>query len=696
MKLKNRFLTLTVFVFFSFGICFAQTTEDKKVIDEINFARTKPQEYVKKVLEPLVDGRLGTYQSAVVECISLMRTMNPLSELAWSKGLYETARDKSGSDYSARLSKHVSWTFSGEMTVYGYSEARDIVLSLLLDIETPDRTHRRAVLSDRFSHAASSIITDAEYGHACVLDFASDCISYSDLPGILYHEDSARQIVSEINLVRTKPLEYISTRLQPISKGNGKFQKEVSELISYLKNFTPVTELSYNDDLCDSSKKSMDYLEKSSPMAQNPKWEKNIRSVRDWGTVAEAFIAGETDPRAAVIKMLLDSSSKNRSNILAPGLNYAGAYVGKSAVVCVNLASWHDETNTPLEGLLAGDGAEHIIAEINWARSNPKEYSKVRLEPLVKKEKNPFQTALSELIREMERMKPVPQLKTAEGLCNAAAEQVSAQGKTSSTAYDSAWLSRIARYGTLNGGSEILYFGQETPETAVACLLIDAGSSLRNRRKALLSQAYEYAGAATGIHGIYGGMALIELARGFTPASESVFLSGNSDYGNDITNAEVEVLKEINFARVSPASYVRTRLLDLVTSEKNSWQEALSELISDLNGLGAVSKIDFSTDLHECAADFASSAKKSGKSASDASWIDRVSGSVSWSKAAELVSLGCYTAKDIVIQLLVDDGVSDRGHRRILLNKDMTHAGVAIDVHPKYGTICVIDLIRAD
>ena len=73
-----------------------------------------------------------------------------------------------------------------------------------------------------------------------------------------------------------------------------------------------------------------------------------------------------------------------------------------------------------------------------------------------------------------------------------------------------------------------------------------------------------------------------------------------------------------------------------------------------------------------------------------------MSGSVSWSKAAELVSLGCYTAKDIVIQLLVDDGVSDRGHRRILLNKDMTHAGVAIDVHPKYGTICVIDLIRAD
>ncbi|MBQ2528769.1 MAG: hypothetical protein II547_00800, partial [Treponema sp.] len=72
---------------------FAQTAEEKKVLDEINLARTAPQEYVKKVLEPLVDGTLGKYQSAVVECISLLKTMKPRSEISWSTGLFDAARN---------------------------------------------------------------------------------------------------------------------------------------------------------------------------------------------------------------------------------------------------------------------------------------------------------------------------------------------------------------------------------------------------------------------------------------------------------------------------------------------------------------------------------------------------------------------------------------------------------------------------
>ena len=208
-----------------------------------------------------------------------------------------------------------------------------------------------------------------------------------------------------------------------------------------------------------------------------------------------------------------------------------------------------------------------MIYEINWARTKPREYAKVRLEPLVKNEANDFQKALSDLIREMEKGKSVPALKIMAGLNDAASEWVLAQGKTASTTYDSKWQTRIARYGILNGGGEGLYFGDEIPELAVARMLVDEKFPAKNQRKALLSSAYSYIGAATSVHGVYTGMALVELASDFVPKNDSVLESGISSYGNGVTLAESGVVDEINFARAHPQEYVSTRLAALVSSE---------------------------------------------------------------------------------------------------------------------------------
>lgn len=58
----------------------------------------------------------------------------------------------------------------------------------------------------------------------------------------------------------------------------------------------------------------------------------------------------------------------------------------------------------------------------------------------------------------------------------------------------------------------------------------------------------------------------------------------------------------------------------------------------------------------------------------------------------EVIAYGFETPERAVRQLLVDDGVLRRGHRVLMLNPRLRHAGVACAPHPRLRTLCVIDL----
>ena len=57
----------------------------------------------------------------------------------------------------------------------------------------------------------------------------------------------------------------------------------------------------------------------------------------------------------------------------------------------------------------------------------------------------------------------------------------------------------------------------------------------------------------------------------------------------------------------------------------------------------------------------------------------------------ENIAYGINEGLRIVLQLAIDDGVSSRGHRENLLNKEFKISGAGIDTHPVYRYSCTID-----
>eukprot|EP00939_MAST-03C_sp_MAST-3C-sp1_P002479 g2479.t1 len=59
-------------------------------------------------------------------------------------------------------------------------------------------------------------------------------------------------------------------------------------------------------------------------------------------------------------------------------------------------------------------------------------------------------------------------------------------------------------------------------------------------------------------------------------------------------------------------------------------------------------------------------------------------------QCAENISYGCFTAEEVVMQLMVDDNVPSRGHRKNILKPDFRLVGIATGPHKTFGTMCVL------
>ena len=170
-----------------------------------------------------------------------------------------------------------------------------------------------------------------------------------------------------------------------------------------------------------------------------------------------------------------------------------------------------------------------------------------------------------------------------------------------------------------------------------------------------------------------------------------------------------EIHAETNAVRRDPSAYAGhlERLLPLF--EGNVLQRpgrtylrtdegpaAVREAIAWLKGRRPAAPLHWSGGLSAAAADHVRDQGPVGglehRGTDDSDPASRANRYGQWIQGvAENIAYGENPAREVVIQLLVDDGVSDRGHRNNLLDPNWGAAGVACGPHQRYQQMCVMD-----
>lgn len=171
-----------------------------------------------------------------------------------------------------------------------------------------------------------------------------------------------------------------------------------------------------------------------------------------------------------------------------------------------------------------------------------------------------------------------------------------------------------------------------------------------------------------------------------------------------------QVLAEINLARTEPLKYagflreIRGNFQGKdyhvpgtdTLKETHEGVAAVDEAIRFLSRQKPVPLLVWSAGLAAAAAELVMEQGKSGgtghNGAHSGGMQTRIERHGMWKgRIGEAIAYGPNDARMIVIQLIIDDGISDRAHRKNLFNPDFAGSGVACGPHPGFGSVCVID-----
>jgi hypothetical protein len=197
----------------------------------------------------------------------------------------------------------------------------------------------------------------------------------------------------------------------------------------------------------------------------------------------------------------------------------------------------------------------------------------------------------------------------------------------------------------------------------------------------------------------------------------SSFLMASPVHAQDRTRPtalEAGIVEELNRVRTDPAGYARHLEALLPLFEGKLWRSAqglletdegaaaVREAIAALRATAPMGPLQRSPGLSAAARDLVRDQGASGEMGhvgGDGSTADdRISRYGRWDGGlSENVTYSGYATvgpRDVVIQLLVDDGVRSRGHRANILDPAMRLVGVACGPHPHAPVMCVMDHVQ--
>jgi len=181
----------------------------------------------------------------------------------------------------------------------------------------------------------------------------------------------------------------------------------------------------------------------------------------------------------------------------------------------------------------------------------------------------------------------------------------------------------------------------------------------------------------------------------------------NASYLNEL---EKNVILELNKVRSNPKEFAEEYLEELTTAydgklytypgqnpiQSKEGIRPLLECIQVLKQTEPMPILQPAKGLAKAAADLANDQQQNGGighiTRNGLTPQNRIEKFGEWDIcSAEDITYGSFEARQIVIALLIDDGVPSRGHRKNILNPCFHFAGVANGTHSDYLWMCVID-----
>lgn len=157
---------------------------------------------------------------------------------------------------------------------------------------------------------------------------------------------------------------------------------------------------------------------------------------------------------------------------------------------------------------------------------------------------------------------------------------------------------------------------------------------------------------------------------------------------NYLDEEEKELIFLTNLARLNGELFSET-ILDIYLKDKKSSRYTRS-LYRDLKKVKNLPPLDPEEDLYKAALEHAETSGKRGTTGHQRFGKRYDPLMKNYNEIGENLAYGYRSAPDILIQLLIDEGIPDLGHRKNLLNPNFNSIGVAIESHKKYRFNCVM------
>lgn len=196
--------------------------------------------------------------------------------------------------------------------------------------------------------------------------------------------------------------------------------------------------------------------------------------------------------------------------------------------------------------------------------------------------------------------------------------------------------------------------------------------------------------------------------RALTFASLFSAFALSSIYADSGAVSGPSVVNEMNHARQNPAlyaTYVEQMRANFdgqafvlpggLRIRSKEGVRSLDEAIRFLRSARPIQPLAFSPGMSRGAADHCADQASGGRGHNGSDWSSpgaRMNRYGKWSgRWGENIAYGKTSARDIVLALIIDDGLPARKHRKNIFNAEFNFAGAAYGPHAAYRSICSID-----